>query len=256
VGSGTFSVDVHTDAGPPNGFLGYQVVLQYSGNINMVDQGGLAENRWPRCSHPGLEQSSAASTGAPGRYTLGCAAGVSAAPQTYSGALANVHFTCKGSGTGLISILGGGGSMVSFYHRPSINGNRIFLAGDGYAGQQMADAVVVECGGGSVGLAGADTDGDGCSDAREGGSNERAGGLRDELNPWDFFDPTGDSKHRVDDIIAVLGAYLVDEGAAGYSQSTDRTMLGPNTWNLGPPNGLVRVDDIVSALRLYFHDCG
>src|SRR5207253_7425630 len=33
-----------------------------------------------------------------------------------------------------------------------------------------------------------DTDGDGCSDGEEAGTDQLRGGLRDGLSPWDFFD--------------------------------------------------------------------
>jgi hypothetical protein len=100
-----------------------------------------------------------------------------------------------------------------------------------------------------------DTDGDGCSDGQEFGPDEMEGGRRDPLNGWDFFDPNGDGRHRVDDIIAVLNRYFYDVGHALYGTEFDRTNLGPNEWNLGPPNGRIRVDDIVHALNQYFHDC-
>jgi len=253
--SSTFSVDVETDVGPASGFQGYQTVIQYSGAVNLVDQSGLGENRWPRCAGPGVEEHSAPSNAAPGRYVLGCA--TSQAAQAYEGTLANVHFACKGEGTGMISIVGGGAAHTSFYHRPSINGNRTFLAGESSGGQVLADAVVVQCGTSidSGGASGFDTDGDGCSDAREQGDNERIGGRRDALNPWDFFDLTGDKKHRIDDVLAVIDSYYVDDGDAAYVMDADRTTLVPNAWNLGPPNGLVRVDDILSNVKVYFHDC-
>jgi hypothetical protein len=248
-----FSVDVHTDAGPPNGYQGYQVVIQYSGNLSLVQQDGLAENRWPRCAGRGVEQMTAPMASAPGRYVLGCTSTLPA--RTYEGVLANVHFACKGTGSGLISIVGGGGAYVSFYHKPSINGDRIFLAGDPEGGQQLADAVIVHCGSDGASVSGADTDGDRCADAREAGANERAGGRRDALNPWDFFDPTGDGKHRIDDVLRVVDSYFADEGDVNYSMEVDRTLLGPNAWNLGPPNGQVRIDDVVNMVKQYFHDC-
>jgi hypothetical protein len=248
----TFSVDVMTDGGPPNGYQGYQTVVQYSGAISLVDQKGLAENRWPRCAGPGVEQFDPSGDGAPGRYILGCAN--SDAAQAYDGPLANLHFACTGAGTGLISLVGGGGAHVSFYYKPSINGNRIFLAGDSSAGQTLADAVVVECGGGA-GAAGADTDGDGCADKREAGASELAGGRRDALNPWDFFDTTGDRRHRIDDVLSVVQSYFYRDGHAAYRLGADRTLLGPEAWNLGPPSGQVLVDDILASVKLYFHDC-
>jgi hypothetical protein len=30
---------------------------------------------------------------------------------------------------------------------------------------------------------------------------------------------------------------------------------GPDPWNVGPPNGLQRVDDILNEIHQYFHDC-
>ena len=101
----------------------------------------------------------------------------------------------------------------------------------------------------------ADTDGDGCPDMREAGLNPMAGGQRNFLNQWDYFDPTHDGLGRINDVLAVVDQYSVDEGQPGYTQNTDRTLLGPNAWNLGPPNGQQRVDDILNALRQYYHDC-
>ena len=31
-----------------------------------------------------------------------------------------------------------------------------------------------------------------------------------------------------------------------YTTNTDRTLVGPNAWNTGPPDGLQRVDDILN----------
>jgi len=44
--------------------------------------------------------------------------------------------------------------------------------------------------------------------------------------------------------------------APGYNPDTDRTLVGPNAWNLGPPNGLQRINDILHEVHQYFHDCG
>jgi len=113
----------------------------------------------------------------------------------------------------------------------------------------------------------ADTDGDGCPDVKEqqtAPGSQVSGGLRDYLNPWDYLNPTHDGLNRVDDILAVVTQYFDDDYdaspglppyAPGYDVDTDRTSLGPNVWNLGPPNGLQRVDDILHAVHQYFHDC-
>jgi sugar lactone lactonase YvrE len=112
-----------------------------------------------------------------------------------------------------------------------------------------------------------DADYDGCPDEDEqqaAPGSETLGGLRDYLNPNDYFNPTKDGQNRVDDVLVVLSQYFKDDNdpnpgqppyAPGYNPKTDRTLLGPNPWNLGPPDGLQRVDDIVHILNQYFHDC-
>lgn len=112
-----------------------------------------------------------------------------------------------------------------------------------------------------------DTDGDSCADITErsvGPNSELTGGRRDAKNSYDYFNPTKDGQNRVDDVLEVLNQYFVDDTdgnpgeppfTAGYSPQTDRTLLGPNPWNLGPPNGQHRVDDILHAVHSYFHDC-
>jgi subtilisin family serine protease len=112
-----------------------------------------------------------------------------------------------------------------------------------------------------------DTDGDGCKDEDENGPDEMFGGRRDPLNPWDYFNPTNDGQNRVDDILAVVNQYFEDEFLPSppnppdtpnpnYDEKYDRTLLGPDPWNLGPPDRLQRVDDILHAVNSYFHDCG
>jgi hypothetical protein len=88
------------------------------------------------------------------------------------------------------------------------------------------------------------------------GPNQHRGGLRDPGNPWDYFNPTGDGRNRIDDVLAVLDRYFLNEGEPGYDPDYDRTRVGPNYWNLGPPNWQIRVDDILHAASHFFHDCG
>lgn len=104
----------------------------------------------------------------------------------------------------------------------------------------------------------ADDDNDGCPDLRElatGLGAQNSGGNRDPLNPWDYFNPTHDGQNRVDDILAVVAQYFVDQANVNYTQDTDRTLVGPNAWNLGPPDGFQRVADILNIVRQYYHDC-
>jgi hypothetical protein len=139
---GGFSVDVKTGPAPSTGFRGFQLVVQYTGSITFDPQAGLGESRWPKCE-TGFESLATPTASSPGVYTLGCKA--TPPLRTYKGVLANLHFLCKGSGTGQVLIVGGAGSNVSFYDRPSINGNRIFLASDPKKGKDIADAVVISC---------------------------------------------------------------------------------------------------------------
>jgi hypothetical protein len=112
-----------------------------------------------------------------------------------------------------------------------------------------------------------DDDNDGCGDDRESNTapgSEVTGGLRNALNPYDYFNPTHDDQNRIDDVLAVVDQYFKDDNDAtpgeipyvpGYRPDTDRTFVGPNLWNSGPPNGLQRIDDVVNAVHQYYHDC-
>jgi hypothetical protein len=103
-----------------------------------------------------------------------------------------------------------------------------------------------------------DADGDGCPDWYEqqgAGGSELTGGRRDYLNPNDYFNPTHDGQNRIDDVLAVVDAYFIDAGNPAYNPDTDRTLVGPNAWNLGPPDGKQRIDDVVNIVKQYYHDC-
>src|SRR3989304_5629552 len=91
-----------------------------------------------------------------------------------------------------------------------------------------------------------DTDGDGGPDAREQGLNYAMGGMRNFLSPWDYFNPTHDGVNRIDDMNLVRMYYGLDQGVSPYyTPDVDRSYVGPNPWNLGPPDGTVRINDIV-----------
>jgi hypothetical protein len=107
-----------------------------------------------------------------------------------------------------------------------------------------------------------DGDGDGCVNLKkvspgnyegELSSSEQTGGRRDGANQWDFFDPdksVGSERiHRVGDILAVGNHYHLND--ADYN----RSYVGPNDWNLGPPDGLINIEDVLFARAAYFNDC-
>jgi len=107
-----------------------------------------------------------------------------------------------------------------------------------------------------------DGDGDGCPDKRELGDTQggpTGGGLRDPMNPFDFFNPEKvNTPHAqtVADILKVVGQYGKNQGNAAYQIDTDRTaLIGGNVWNLGPPDGQQSVADILAAVKQYNHNC-
>jgi hypothetical protein len=101
-----------------------------------------------------------------------------------------------------------------------------------------------------------DLDGDGCDDADENGLVPSAGGARNYLSPWDYFNPSDDGMNDIDDVLAVIFQYSVDFGDPGYDTDTDRSALvGPDPWDLGPPDGVQDIADILAIIYQYAHDC-
>jgi hypothetical protein len=122
-----------------------------------------------------------------------------------------------------------------------------------------------------------DTDGDGCSDAQENGPDARAGGRRDYLSYWDFFDVPVEIGPGVwyrdreitvfGDLFGVAGRYSATgtpgdpiapvPPAPAYHSAFDRgPPVGPNFWNLGPPDGAINVfDDILGVSSQFGHRC-
>jgi len=107
---------------------------------------------------------------------------------------------------------------------------------------------------------GPDIDGDGCSDPREQQTepgSELSGGLRDDQNPGDYFNPTHDHMNRIDDVLMVVDQYYIDVGNPNYNSDTDRVLPegAPHPWSLQGGNGEQRVDDILNMVKQYYHDC-
>jgi hypothetical protein len=130
-----------------------------------------------------------------------------------------------------------------------------------------------------------DTDGDGCSDAVEAGTDPALGGQRNYVSFWDFYDvwtPEGASwvRDRVvtvnGDIFQVARRFGANDAsgtapinrnsdplagpppaAPGYHAAFDRgPLIGPNPWDLGPPDGFISVGvDILGVARQFGHSC-
>jgi hypothetical protein len=104
-----------------------------------------------------------------------------------------------------------------------------------------------------------DTDGDGCKDGAEASSDPRRGGLRDPLNPWDFYDVNGDGRIDVaNDLLQVISRYRVAVGSPRYEARFDRGRpVGPYAWSRGAPDGRIDVvNDILPLILQYNHRCG
>lgn len=103
-----------------------------------------------------------------------------------------------------------------------------------------------------------DTDGDGCTNGEELGSDAGLGGRRNPLNPWDFYETNGDGVVNVlDDILAVVGAFGPSTGAH-YDPQLDRSPPPPGAqpWDLGPPDGTINLsDDILGIVAQFGHTC-
>ncbi|MCH7698569.1 MAG: hypothetical protein IH865_06505 [Chloroflexi bacterium] len=109
-----------------------------------------------------------------------------------------------------------------------------------------------------------DTDGDGCSDQRENGSDEKLGGLRDYKNPNDFYDVLGGGGGPPDqiidltnDIFEVIQHYAPTGTEPPYDVNFDRgPSAGPNPWNMTAPDGVIDLtNDILGVILQYLHDC-
>ncbi|MEX2158557.1 MAG: S8 family serine peptidase [Dehalococcoidia bacterium] len=110
-----------------------------------------------------------------------------------------------------------------------------------------------------------DDDNDGCTDARELGTNEEAGGRRNPLNPWDFYDIDGNK--QIDlfiDIFTVASAFGDDADGVGpgepdgYDAALDRSAApaGMDVWDMGPPDGIIDLFiDIFGVAFQFGHDC-
>lgn len=104
-----------------------------------------------------------------------------------------------------------------------------------------------------------DTDGDGCSDLEELGSDPTVGGARRPNYRWDFYDPSANgSVDLFDDILEIAYAFGQGPGGPDYSVAKDRSspQSGMEVWDLGPPDGNIGLfDDILGAAFQFGHTC-
>ena len=133
---------------------------------------------------------------------------------------------------------------------------------------------------------GQDFDQDGCTNGQEFGDNPNAGGVRNPLYFWDYYDVwthpasnpailTRDGFVTLADILAVAAhfgpsvSFLTKEdyrsnalteptSDADKNAAYDRgPSIGPNPWDKGPPDGTIAIDDDILAVAAQFgHTCG
>jgi hypothetical protein len=112
-----------------------------------------------------------------------------------------------------------------------------------------------------------DSDGDGCTDYEELGGDPALGGGRDPLNPWDFFDVTGDKLIDLGDAFGVLAKFgshpSNPPGAPLYDAAYDRSTPtggypGPTPWLTEDPaiEGTgVELNEVFWSLASFGHSC-
>ncbi len=149
-----------------------------------------------------------------------------------------------------------------------------------------SDSLFINCDAESV----IDSDGDGCSDARElqPKANVTSGGGRNPFWYWDFFDtPNADGVYdkvvNIFDVFRVADRFLAnDAGAAGTTADPDRNTdprtvlteanggpgptdyhpgfdhsdpVGKNSWEDGAPDGTINIFDVFRVAAQYLNNC-
>ena len=109
-----------------------------------------------------------------------------------------------------------------------------------------------------------DPDADGCTNAQEAGQNEKFGGLRNPINPWDFYDvaigggvPGQDGVIDLpNDILGVI-QHFSPQGQPPYDVQFDRgPSTGPNSWNMTAPDGVIDLpNDLLGVILQFNHKC-
>ena len=100
-----------------------------------------------------------------------------------------------------------------------------------------------------------DTDGDHCGDLIETEPDPQFGGGRDPLNPWDFFDVTGDRAINLKDALDVL-SYFGAPPASGEPALRDRYSPHPERpWLTAEARNGVDLMDALTVLKSFGHFC-
>ncbi len=99
-----------------------------------------------------------------------------------------------------------------------------------------------------------DTDDDGCADGEELGGTAVAGGLRDPLNPWDFYDVNNTKKVDAADIGQVRSRFNGNGPTPPADDPYDRGP-GASPWAPGAPDDRINAADIGFVRYAFNHSC-
>jgi hypothetical protein len=131
---------------------------------------------------------------------------------------------------------------------------------------------------------GLDFDKDGCTDAKEAGTNQAVGGRRNPQRFWDFYDTPNASNvrdkavastdtnrviqrfgandsgpgtfNRTSDPLSAPNAFVSGAHRENYHPAFDRgPTSGPNNWNLTAADGAIASADFNRALAQFGHNC-
>jgi hypothetical protein len=252
-----FTIQVHVTSVPPGGYFAHQVKLRWEvASVAYLPAPFLSdENRWPSCTLPLRFVSPPGLNDPPGFTSVlfGCLPIPElTSGETATGAILQFQMQCQpgvdaDSPLGLVARFGDPQQGTLFLVPP------IFL--NSIPVDPVLEGATVHCGGAPDPTT-VDTDGDGCSDAEEMGSDPALGGQRGRFNEWDFFDtPVLDGAVTIGDLAQVLVHFGATVDSWNYSTAYDRSLLGLRRWNLGPPDGSTTITDIGYILGQFGHAC-
>jgi hypothetical protein len=145
-------------------------------------------------------------------------------------------------------------NMLRSNHK-AIGIGRAFVSGSPYGWYWTTEFASINDGWPSAPPAGAvDSDGDGCSDTEERGTNIALGGRRDPANRWDFYDVDGSKRIDLADVNGVRARFNVNSPTQPQDRPFDRS-TGAQQWAPGPPDNVINGMDVGLVRASFGHDC-
>jgi hypothetical protein len=266
---GTFDLAVAVVDFPPGGYTVATAEYDWTGtSLVFTKRANMFEVPWPQRGNVITTNT----VESPTRVEVGdLSTGAGATPSTFKGDVIEFRFTCSA---------GASSNLISMPPTSAENPKGGGLADSAATIFPQSDSIAINCvvkqpepG---------DTDGDGCSDQRESGTNPFMGGRRNYNYFWDFYD-TPDGNNMRDRLITTTGDILRvalrfganDMGGIapvnrnsdplagppppvpGYHPAFDRSIpIDADPWDLGPPDGTISVVvDVLGVANQFFHDC-